>query len=104
MGHAAVTPLAVAAERRPRGNRSISPAGGALSSKPAAAACGGRMMGRTDRQTNGRTPGSFIDPAPHTIRAVPITAFQCRNTKQPAQSNSLSLFLQLVDFPNSIFQ
>jgi len=35
--------------------RSISPAGRALSNKPAAAACDGRMMGQTDRrQTDGR--------------------------------------------------
>ena len=54
MGHAAVAQLAVAAERRPCGNRSISPAGGALSSKLAAAASGGRTMGRTDGRTDGR--------------------------------------------------
>ena len=35
----------------PGSNRSISPAGRALSNKPAAAACDGRMMGQTDRQT-----------------------------------------------------
>ena len=29
---------------------------------------------RTDGQTDGRTPYSYIDPAPHTTRAVPITA------------------------------
>jgi len=41
--------LAVAAEHRPRSNRLLSPARRAHSSKPAAAACGGRMMGQTDR-------------------------------------------------------
>ena len=35
--------------------RSISPAGPALSSKPVAATCGGRMMGQTDRPTDGQT-------------------------------------------------
>ena len=35
----------------------------AHSSKPAAAACGCRLMGRTNR----RTPVSFINPAPHIL-------------------------------------
>jgi len=30
-------------------------------------------MGQTDRQTDGRTPDRCIDPAPHTMRAVPTT-------------------------------
>jgi len=42
---------------RPCSNRSISPSHRANSSKPAAAVCGGQMMGRTDRQTGGRTDG-----------------------------------------------
>ena len=40
--------------RRPCSNRSISPARRAHSSKPAAAECGGQMMGQTDRQTDAR--------------------------------------------------
>jgi len=44
--------------RAPGGRRcrSISPVGRALSSKPAVAACGGRVMGRTD----GQTPDCFM--------------------------------------------
>jgi len=56
--------------------RLISPAGIALDSKLAAAAYGGRMTGQTDnidRQTDRRTPDSFIDPALHTTRAASIT-------------------------------
>jgi len=44
--------------------RSITPARGALSSKPAARSC--RTMGQTD----GRTLDRFIDTAAHTLRAV----------------------------------
>ena len=66
------TLLALAVERRPCSNRSVSPGRLAHSSKPAAAC--GRMTGRTDgqthytkgqtdRRTDGWTPGSFIDPA-----------------------------------------
>ena len=47
----------------------------AHSSKPAAAVCGGRMMGQTDV----RTPGSFIDPAAHTTPALPNA--MCRSVK-----------------------
>ena len=50
-----VTLLAFAAERRPCSNRSISPGRLAQSSKPAAAACGSRMTGQTDRRTDGRS-------------------------------------------------
>ena len=68
----------------PGSNRSISPAGRALSNKPAAAACDGRMMGQTDRQaTNGRTPDSCINPAPHTMRSVPKV--QIGNESVPIQ-------------------
>jgi len=28
--------------------------------------------GRTDRRTDGRTPNSFIDPAPHAMPAVSV--------------------------------
>jgi len=30
-------------------------------------------MGQTNGQTDGRTPDSFIDPAPHTMWAVSVT-------------------------------
>ena len=49
-----VTLLAFTAARRPCSNRLISPGRRTHSSKPAAAACVGRMMGRTDRQTDAR--------------------------------------------------
>ena len=49
-------------------NRSISPVRRALSSKPAAAACGGRRVGQTDRRTTDRC----TDPARRTMRAVSI--------------------------------
>jgi len=49
-----VTLLAVVAERQPCSNRSLSPGRRAHSSKPAAAACGRRMRGRTDRLTDAR--------------------------------------------------
>ena len=48
--------------------RSISPALEALSSKPTGHRCCTRSMGQTDRLTLDR----FIDPAPHTMRAVLI--------------------------------
>ena len=54
-------------------NRSISPGRRAHSSKPDAAACGGKWDERTNRETDRRTePDSCIDPAPHTMRAVPM--------------------------------
>ena len=31
-----------------------------------------------DRRTDGRTPDRYIDPAPHTMWAVPITAVICK--------------------------
>ena len=43
--------------------RSISPACTALSSKPVARRC-------WDRRTDRRTPDRYVDPAPHTVRAV----------------------------------
>jgi len=49
-----VTLLAVAAERRPCSDVSISPARRAHSSKPAAVACGGQMMGQSNGQTDTR--------------------------------------------------
>jgi len=72
-----VTLLAVVAERRPCSNRSISTANRAHSSKPAAAACGDRMVGcmRTDKQTE-LTPDSFRNPALHTMRTV-----SCKSNK-----------------------
>ena len=57
---------AAAADRRPCSNRSISPAAG-----PAAANLQQRRPNRTDRQTDGRTHDSCIDPAPHILRTVP---------------------------------
>ena len=47
-------PVAAPAADAPCSNRSTSPARGTHSSKPAAAACSGRMMGQTDRQTDGQ--------------------------------------------------
>ena len=48
-------------------DRSISLAHRALSSKPA-----GRSIDGTDGRTDGRTPDRYIDPAPHTMRAMPL--------------------------------
>ena len=53
-------------------SRSIFPARGAPSSKPAARHYCGRSTGQTDRQTDGRTSDRYIDPAAHTIGTVPI--------------------------------
>ena len=47
----------------PCSSQSISATRLAFSSKPAAAARGGRMMGHTDRQTDGRTTDRYIDLA-----------------------------------------
>jgi len=72
-------PQSAAAERRPCSNQSISPVIRAHSNKPAIAACCGRMgqTGQTDKRknrwTDGWTPDSYIDPAPHTMRVVPKT-------------------------------
>jgi len=71
-----VTLLAFAAERRaaavPGGPHcpSIYPARRAHSSKPAAAACGGRLMGHTDRQTDGLR--TVTETMSHTRRAVSV--------------------------------
>ena len=51
-------------------NRSMSPIRRAFSSKPAAAACGGRTVGQTDR----RTPNRYVDPPSNTMRAVSMRA------------------------------
>jgi len=48
-------------------NRSISPASRPAAANPATRYCSGRMG-----QTDGRTQYRFIDPAPHTMRTVPI--------------------------------
>ena len=72
---------AFAAERRAaallllgaRRCRSICPAHGALSSKP------NDDETWTDRETDGRTPGRYIDPAPHSIRAVTKTRLSSDN-------------------------
>jgi len=55
----------------PAMQHSISPANWAHSSKPATAVCSGWMTGWTDKRTDGRTPGLYIDPALHTMWAVP---------------------------------
>ena len=43
----------------------------AHSSKPAARCCRGQM-GQTNGQTDRRTPYRYTDPAPHTMRPLPI--------------------------------
>jgi len=59
----------------PCSNRSILPDRRAhSSSKPAAAKCGGRME-QTDRRTDRRMSDSFMDDAPHIMRAVPINTY-----------------------------
>jgi len=55
--------------RRCCSNRSISPARRAHSSEPAAAG----LLLWAHAGTDGRTPYSFTDPVPHTMRVVPIT-------------------------------
>ena len=45
----------------------------AHSNKPAARCCS-RRIGQTDGQTDGRTLHRYINPAAHTMRAVPITS------------------------------
>ena len=96
------TARALAAERRaatpcccraPGGRRcrSISSAHTALSSKPAARRSCGPMM----RQTDGRTLDRFIDPAPHTMRAVsssPVGA-EISSQNNDVVSSILSPFL-----------
>ena len=77
-------------------NRSISPASWAHSSKPAACCCSGRTG-----QTDGRTTYHYIDPAPHSTRAVPIrTTFfthtdthsnTCRHTHTHTQRHTTTL-------------
>jgi len=71
-----VTLLAFAAERRPCSNRPISPTRRAHSSKPAEAACGGRMM----EQTDGRTTDRYIDP-PTRMQGASIE-HSTRSTRQ----------------------
>jgi len=63
----AVAPLLLGAGASRCG--SISPARGAISSKPAARHSGCRTMGQTD----GPAPDRYIDPAPHTMHAVSTT-------------------------------
>jgi len=51
------------------------PQGRAYAANPphaaAAGNCGGQADRQTDSQTDGRTPCRYIDPAAHTMRAVP---------------------------------
>jgi len=54
-----------------------------------------------DRQTNGRTPDRYIDPAPHTMRAVPNTQLNllsCTTNRftNVATSNCLAMVLRHV--------
>ena len=65
----------------PDSNLSTSPARRALNSKSASAACGGRMMGRTDGRTDRQTPDRCIDPVPYTMRAVPVTDDKMHSAK-----------------------
>jgi len=59
----------------------------AHSSKPAARCCSGRM-GHTD----GGTPYHFIEPGPHTMRSVPITALlYCSFTRKESGSMPLTM-------------
>ena len=77
---------ATAVERRQCSNRSISPARRAHSSKPGATACGGRMVGRTDRETDGRTDAQQLHR--------PCCAFYAGNaSKRNAPVSTLSLSL-----------
>ena len=54
------------------GGSTLRPARTALSSKPAARRCCCRSMEQTDGRTDGRTRDRFIDPAPHTMRALSL--------------------------------
>ena len=62
--------------RAVRQYRSIASGRRAHGSKPARSGVRGGQMGQTDRQRDGRTPDSCIDPAPHTMR----TASKNKNT------------------------
>jgi len=78
--------------------RSIRPARGALSSKPAdARRSRSRMMGQTDRrtdgQTDGRTPDRYIDHAAHAAQAgsinkafsIGVNAARVQGSRPPPQ-------------------
>jgi len=52
-------------------------AGPTAANLPQRIRCCGPLLGQTDGQTDGRTPYRFIDPAPHTVQAVPITYTCC---------------------------
>jgi len=77
-----------------------------LGNKPATrCCCSCRQTGQThepmDRQTNGRTPDRYIDPAPHTMRAVPNTQLNllsCTTNRftNVATSNCLAMVLRHV--------
>jgi len=80
-------------------NRSISPAGRAHSSKPAAAACGGREDRQTDRQTGGRMDRQTDARQFSTMRAVQITCLSNGPTKVcPLNRISIgsSVFVQIM--------
>jgi len=73
------------------------------SSKPAARCCSGRM-GQIDEQTDGRTPCRYIDPAPHTMRAVPpkmaTSIRDQRKSRPPATTITLYSGQYVISFLN----
>jgi len=73
------------AARRCCSDRSASPARLAHSSKSAAA---GLLL--WDRQTDGRTPCRFVDPAVHTVRAL-ATSLSVRQTQHGTENISNKL-------------
>ena len=73
-----------AADRRLCSTRSIYPGRRVHRSEPAPAARGGQLMWQTDGRTDGRTPSRYINPAPHTTWAVPISIPQTTMGKPSA--------------------
>jgi len=47
-------------------------------------------LGQTDRQTDGRTQCRYIDPVPHTMRAVPINSERCKYSVLLKQKKNLN--------------
>ena len=45
---------------------------------------------QTDRQTDGRTQCRYIDPVPHTMRAVPINSERCKYSVLLKQKKNLN--------------
>ena len=81
-----------AADRRLCSTRSIYPGRRVHRSEPAPAARGGQLMWQTDGRTDGRTPSRYINPAPHTTWAVPISIPQTTMGKPSARMIFLILF------------